>query len=330
VLGNLINHHDVVRVGRKLRQGQVTRIVDKVRIRGADRVVDHWSVIDRAAQEWWEIPAVRRRWNTFASGTPETSFAQHVVDKWLSQRPGLQALSLGCGNGLKEIEWAKLGGFGHLTGIDISPELIEHATRHAKDAGMESELSFRASSIRDLHQTAERFDVVLGLHSLHHFDHIEENINLIADLLRPDGLLIVDEFVGPTKFQWTSAQMQAADSLLETLPPERRVLTDGHVKRRVTRPSLLAMRFDDPSEAIESGQLLPALRHRFTTMEERPYGGTVLHIALSGIAQNFLDDDPATAELLERCFAAEDQALPMLGHDFVYAVCSPRPQPAPG
>ena len=60
-----------------------------------------------------------------------------------------------------------------------------------------------------------------------------------------------------------------------------------------------------------------------TILEEHPYGG-ILHLALHGIAHNFLaEDDPATAAALRLCLSAEDQALVRLGHDFTYAVCSP-------
>jgi 2-polyprenyl-3-methyl-5-hydroxy-6-metoxy-1,4-benzoquinol methylase len=323
VLGNLINRHDAVRLVRKLSKGQVWGIAGKVRTRGTERVVVKWSSLESSTQEWWAIPAMTRRWNTFASGDPDISFPQHVAATWLAGRPRLRALSLGCGTGEREMVWARLGVFDHLTGVDISPDPVEYANRQSKEAGLERVLTFRVADVRQLLHATEKYDVVLGLHSLHHFDHLAETMELIAGNLGPEGLLIVDEFVGPTKFQWTRAQMRAADGLLAALPPERRVQADGRIKRRVIRPSLLSMRLDDPSEAVEASELLPALRRRFTILEERPYGGSVLHIALSGIAQNFIGDDAATAELIQRCFAAEDEALPQLGHDFVFAVCSP-------
>jgi 2-polyprenyl-3-methyl-5-hydroxy-6-metoxy-1,4-benzoquinol methylase len=324
VLDNIVNRHDIGRVARKLSSGQLSRILNKVRIRGMDRVVANWSGVDPTLQEWWAIPEIIRRWNTFASGDPAISFPQHVADTWLAGKSGLRALSLGCGTGGNEIIWAKLGVFSEIIGIDISPNRIDHANRQAKEVGLDSVLTFRAADARQLLREAEQYDVVLGLQSLHHFDNLDATMDLIARLLGPGGLLIFDEFVGPTKFQWTPGQLQAANSLLESLPPELRVQQDGRVKRRVVRPSLLSMRMDDPSEAVEAGNLLPALRRRFDVLEERPYGGTVLHLALSGIAQNFLDGSPATSEWIEKCFMAEDEALPQLGHDFVFAVCKPK------
>ncbi|MDH6123746.1 class I SAM-dependent methyltransferase [Kitasatospora sp. GP82] len=326
MFGNLVNRHDGYRVARKLRRGQLDRLVSKVRIRGTERVVTHWSAVDPSLQEWWAIPAVVRRWNTFASGDPETGFPQHVADKWLAGRTGLRALSLGCGTGGNEVIWARLGVFEHITGVDISPDRIAYATGQAEQLGLADVLSFRAADVRELLRAGETYDIVLGLQSLHHFDRLDRTMDQIAGLLNPGGLLVVDEFVGPTKFQWTSGQLRAVDTLLAELPPERRRLADGRLKRRAVRPSLLSMRLDDPSEAVDAGRLLPALRNRYRVLEERPYGGTVLHVAFSGIAQNFRDGSDAERALIERCFAAEDAVLPELGHDFVFMVCEPKPR----
>jgi SAM-dependent methyltransferase len=214
--------------------------------------------------------------------------------------------------------------FEQVTGIDISPNPIDYATQQAKELGLDSALTFRVADARQLLREAEQYDIVLGLQSLHHFDNLDETMDLIARLLGPNGLLIFDEFVGPTKFQWTSAQLRSANALLSELPPNHRIQTDGRLKRRVVRPSLLSMRLDDPSEAVEAGNLLSALRRRFHVLEQRPYGGTVLHITFSGISQNFLDDSPETAEMIQKCFLAEDKALPELGHDFMFAVARPK------
>jgi len=324
MLGNLINRHDAARITRKLRRGQVLRVVNKVQVRGKERVVAHWSEVEPSLQQWWAIPQMDRRWNTFASGDPAVSFPQHVADTWLAGKSGLRALSLGSGAGEREVTWARLGVFEQITGIDISPNQVDRATRRAKELGLESVLNFRVADAHQLVDDAEQYDVVLGLHSLHHFSNLDKTMNMVTRLLRPDGLLVFDEFVGPTKFQWTRGQLQAANELLSELPASRRIRADGRLKRRVVRPSLLSMRLDDPSEAVEAGNLLPALRRWFDVLEERPYGGTVLHIALSDIAQNFLDDSPETADLVEKCFVAEDKALPELGHDFVFAVARPK------
>jgi SAM-dependent methyltransferase len=237
VLGNLINRHDAARLSRKLRQGDLRRIGDKLRAPGPQRVMDFWSAPGHGAGQvqWDDIPAVRRRWHTF--GGLEARFAEHVTRRWLPGRSGLRALSLGCGPGDREIEWARLGVFAQITGVDISPEQAGRATRNAKEAGLNHVLTFHVADARQaLREAEDRYDVVLALNSLHHFSHLGEIMRLIARALGPGGLLIMDEYVGPSRFQWTSGQMRAANALLAALPERHRTQRDGQVKRRVVRP----------------------------------------------------------------------------------------------
>jgi 2-polyprenyl-3-methyl-5-hydroxy-6-metoxy-1,4-benzoquinol methylase len=319
--GNLVNRHDAARLTRKLERMEVGRIMTKLRTRGEARVVAHWSNVDPSLQEWWAIPAVQRRWNAFASGDPAVTFPEYVARTHLDGRRGLRALSLGCGTGGNEVNWARLGVFERIDGIDISPERIAVAQAEACRLGLGDVLRFTVADAHKLIRDHASYDVVLGLQSLHHFDRLDETMIFVRQLVRPDGLLVIDEFVGPTRFQWTDAQLAAANRLLPRLPQERRRTVDGRLKRRVIRPSRLSMILDDPSEAVDASRLMPAVRQNFDVVEERPYGGTVLHIALSGIAHNFRDDDDATRALLEMCFAAEDEVLAGIGHDFVFAVC---------
>jgi SAM-dependent methyltransferase len=356
VLGNLINRHDAVRAYRRVRRGQLGQLAGRVRAPGPERVLAHWSAPGHAAGQvqWDDIPAVRRRWHTFGG---DTTFAGHVTRRWLAGeaahaagvfppgrppaegpggpppragtgRSGLRALSLGCGPGDREIEWARLGAFAHITGIDIAPEQAGRAARNARQAGLDDALSFHVSDARQaLRDARGGYDVVLALNSLHHFTDLDGTMALIARALAPGGLLIMDEYVGPSRFQWTGAQMRAASTLLAALPQQHRIQDDGQVKRRVIRPSRLSMRLDDPSEAAESARLMPALHRHFTILEQHPYG-SILHLTLHGIARNFLADDPRTAQVTQHCLAAEDHALAHLGPNFTYAICSPHATPA--
>lgn len=324
MLNNLVNRHDADRLLRKVRRLDLDPVLAKLRVRGEARVVEHWSRVDPSLTEWWAVPAVVRRWNRLMTGDPDLSFPEYVARRHFAPRRDLRGLSLGCGTGGNELLWARTGAFGLLEGVDVSGRRIEYATRAAAEAGLADVLRFRVADVHRMTSDGERFDVLLGLQSLHHFDELDATLPRLARLIEPDGMLVVDEFVGPTRFQWTDSQLGVANALLAELPPERRRLADGRVKHRVVRPSRLSMVLDDPSEAVDAAALLPGLRRCFDVVEERPYGGTVLHIALSGIAHNFLERDAGTLALLERCFALEDEALPDVGHDFVAMVCRPK------
>jgi 2-polyprenyl-3-methyl-5-hydroxy-6-metoxy-1,4-benzoquinol methylase len=324
MLNNLINRHDADRLLRKVRKLDLEPVLAKLRVRGGARVVQHWSRVDPSLTEWWAIPAVIKRWNLLMTGDADTSFPEYVAAKHFAPRADLRGLSLGCGTGGNELLWARTGAFSLLEGVDVAPERIDFATRTAAEQGLADVLRFRVTDVNRMTSDGERFDVLLGLQSLHHFDNLDQTLPRLSRLIASDGMFVIDEFVGPTRFQWTDAQLDAANALLAQLPEERRRLPDGRIKRRVVRPSRLSMVLDDPSEAVDAAALLPGVRRHFEVVEERPYGGTVLHIAFSGIAHHFRDQEPETLALLERCFAVEDAALPEVGHDFVAMVCRSR------
>jgi hypothetical protein len=82
--------------------------------------------------------------------------------------------------------------------------------------------------------------------------------------------------------------------------------TSGQPKTRVVRPTLEEMNAGDPSEAIRSSELLPLLSQFFQVVEVKGYGGTLLHLLLEDIAENFGEDQNRH---LQRLFDLEDEMI---------------------
>lgn len=169
---------------------------------------------------------------------------------------------------------------------------------------------------------------MFGDQSLHHFAHLESLYANVHRALKPDGYFVLNEYIGPSRFQWTDRQLEAANALLSVLPPRYRLRWQDHsLKRRVHRPSRLSMILFDPSEAVESDKIVPNLDKFFTIVERRDYGGTLIHPLFADIAWNFQEDRPDVQQWLKLCFDVEDT---MLAHgevmsDFALIVCRPRP-----
>lgn len=325
-LRNLVNRHDLERIRRKLRKGDLGSAVAKLRGSSQDRVVRQWNDVDREPTQWWAVPAVRRRWNRSVTGDEHLDFPAHVADRFLEGRSGLRALSIGCGVGGRELRWAELGVFERLDAFDIAPATVAEARARAEAAGLAQQVQFEVRDFRTLN-TEQSYDVVLAEHSLHHLAPMPQVVERVAQLLVPGGLFIVDEFVGPTRFQWTDRQIQEAQAVLDRFPDRYRQMGAAGAKTEVFRPSVLWMLMTDPSEAIDSSRIPQALHDRFEVLEERPYGGAVLHLALADIAQNFTDDDdPVAAALLSEAFDKEDRLMAdgVVGSDFVTYVCRER------
>ncbi|MCH7535984.1 MAG: hypothetical protein IH948_09660 [Bacteroidetes bacterium] len=59
------------------------------------------------------------------------------------------------------------------------------------------------------------------------------------------------------------------------------------------------MYLSDPSEAVNSENILPEIRRRFKIIEEKPYGGNILHLVLKDISHNFTEDNIEGSNILK-------------------------------
>jgi SAM-dependent methyltransferase len=250
----------------------------------------------------------------------------YIAQKHLAGQRALHGVSLGCGTGFRERRWAREGIFSRLDGYDLSPARIIHASQEAAASGLADVLRFHEGDARTLELKRETYDVVLCESALHHFSPLTTVLDRISRWLRPGGFLLVDDFIGPTRMQWTARQLEVINSLLHLLPARLRMRSSGSPKDKFVRPSRLSMWLSDRSEAVESGRILPLLHEFFNVVEVRPYGGSVLHMLLSEIAHNFPTDDLEAQRALRLCFEAEDLLLECgeLANDFAVVICRRR------
>ncbi len=322
-----MNSHDFRRLARQLRQGRVDKVAALLSGGRARRVERRWAGAGAPPAHWWDVPAVRRRWSRLVSGDPEVEPRRHLARRHLAGRSGLRALSLACGTGHRELAWARLGGFARIDAWDLSSPRIDHARRRAAAEGLDGVVRFEAGDVFALPVAAGAYDVVIAESALHHFTPLEDLLRRIEGWLAPDGLFFVDDFVGPTRMQWTDRQLEVVNGLLAVLPESYRVRRGaGPPKSRMIRPSRLSMILSDPSEAVESSRILPLLHEIFDVVELRPYGGAVLHLVLGEIAHHFLADTEPARRFLGLCFEAEDLLMAEgdLASDFVVVACRPR------
>ena len=161
-------------------------------------------------------------------------------------------LSLGCGAGhLDRIFKERHYTFRSFAGIDISREAVERAQTLAEQIALAPSIRYTAADLNTIELPAESFDFIYFFQSLHHIEALERVLDSCSAALRTDGLLLVNEFVGPSRFQWTSRQLEMATELTLALPEDlRRDLQRGGIKSRVERPS---NRAHDPPRSIRSG-----------------------------------------------------------------------------
>jgi SAM-dependent methyltransferase len=294
----------------------------------SDQVADLWSTLQQQRQNefpvlgWLDSPMVQRMYVLpKIVGATDGNWLVWLVDHLGLPRDG-RWLSVACGAGGLELYAVEQGLCAQIEGVDIAPGAIEIARRNAEAAGRAHVVSYRVADLERERLPEAAYDVILCGMGLHHISRLEHFYEEAAQALRPGGHILLNEFVGPSQWQWSDAQLAAANALLAALPERyRRNLVTGQLKGREERPSLEWMNAVDPSESIRSAELLPLLERQFDIAARRDYGGALLGRLLEFIVGNF---DPARQEDVEllRLLCGAEEALMgagAIGSDFAVA-----------
>ena len=287
----------------------LSAVVSMLKISSRGRVASRWNQ-RYTSSNYWNIPSVRLRINEKITGNPNLEYEHYFVTKYLSGMSSLSMLSIGCGAGARERKFAQHSTFNSILGIDLAPRRISEARFSAQELVF-SQLDYQTCDFTN-HTFAENsFDVILFNSSLHHFMDIDTLLNSqVLPILKSGGFLVVNEFVGPNRLQWTKPQLELANALLKELPAQRRVRYGSRwVKSRIYRPGKLRMLMVDPSEAVDSESILPALHRHFRVLEEKFVGGDVIQPLLKDIAHHFMDDSSETKFFLKAMYEVEDNHI---------------------
>lgn len=257
---------------------------------------------------WLRSPLVMRHVNTMITGQRDKSWPEAAMERFFPpHRRGGRGLSLCSNEAGFERCVLRAGVCSAFDCYDISADAVANGRATAAAEGLP--MHFEVADVNRLELPHERWSLATMMMALHHIERLEAVCALVHAALRRDGLFVFDEFVGPARFQWTAAQLEAANELRRRLPAHLRRLPSGADAGPVRAPDIESMRRHDPFEAIRSDEILPIVRDTFQVLAHREYGGAALHLALDQILANFDEDDPEHAALLQGMCDQERQWL---------------------
>lgn len=288
-------------------------------------LVSKWDLFDRSVTDFWIIPVVQKHWNYLCTGNADLEYETYVSEKYLNGRSRLEMLSVGCGNSDHERAFSKSGCFSSITGIDVSEKQLALAKQEAESHGC-SNIVYEIGDFETEVFEPLAFDVVLFHSSLHHFKNTNKIIlKKVMPILKHGGLLIIHEYTGPNRLQWTDEQLAEINTLLKKIPSNKKTwYSSRKTKKKVYSPGILRMRLADPTEAPDSESILDVLNQNFETLEEKKLGGNIIHPLLKGIAHHFCDNSPQTLSLLNSLLTADEAFVSGRKSDFTFGVYKKR------
>ena len=310
---------DLLDVYHKFREKNVSFFLRKLKVLPKSRIESKWDDYE-STSDFWLIPEIQQSWNKKISGDSDMIYEDYVFNKYLSGKNNLKMLSVGCGEGLHERNFAKHGCFSQIDAIDYSTQSIANAKKLALENQMN--IQYQSGDFKKINFKKHTYDLILFSSSLHHFENVSDTLeNYVKPLLSENGMLVIFEYSGPNRLQWNKKQLDKANKMLENLPKKYKILIDNSsVKKKVYRPGILRMLIVDPSEAVDSEAIVPSLK-KFEIVEQTDLGWNILHILLKGISHNFLNDEPETKTLIKKLIEEEDLFVKKESHsDAIFGV----------
>ena len=210
-----------------------------------------------------------------------------VLAKQLDGRKLPHGISIGGGVGIREMELVNEGIVERFTIYELSSVRIEEGQKLAARLGLTDRVEFVMGD--GLKASAgKKYDLVHWHAALHHMFDTRAALRWSRDVLNPGGAMYLHEYVGPIRMQYT-------DEMLDWAMTMRAMIPSAYLTRpglpaidlKITRLSAAEIAAKDPSECVDSENILPGLKEVFPDALLWTLGGVGYLIALKGLISRF-------------------------------------------
>jgi SAM-dependent methyltransferase len=321
-------------------------------------VEDYWSKVDCSASDknFYCFPPIRARSSKLIFDVYDIrrrDWCEYwTVEKYLKDKiPFEKCLSICCGFGEIERILSRLNVAKKIIGTDIAPGAVEQAKERAKAEGL-TNIEYYVADLNVETLPQNEYDIIWANGALHHIKELDILIPKIKNALKSGGFLISIEYVGSNYQQIGTRQQEVInavrhllpaalcqkDIIQEEYPPGNSLLAKGarYLRRRINPPinpiyerifqmnTLNHFLQTDPSECVNSENIIPTLRQHFDNVEVKYFNGSIIMYALdSKFYDNYSDDNPNHRKFLQLLFHIEDTLIEIgeLPRDNAHIIC---------
>lgn len=203
-------------------------------------------------------------------------------------------VSVGAGNGQKELALVQAGLVERFTLYELSAHHCEVARQSFAAAGVADRMEMRLGDAFAAQHPP--YDLVYWDHALHHMLDVAAAVRWSVDGLEPGGFLVINDYVGPTRLQWTPSQVRLARRYMAEAAPHLGARPHVPYKTLLNRWRLMLR---DPSEAPQSDRILQACRTACGGWAPTPIGCALINICGRHVAPLTTEDNPALDLLID-------------------------------
>ena len=252
------------------------RILRKLKAKLGDlkKTAQFWDQTDTAtsSEYWWNVKAIRGVIQKEITGDASRTWYTKTIQA--RPTPFGRILTFGDGNGPAFEAHLTRKDATEIVYVNISSGEGMRFKQRVADLGIDIPCHFIKADVNAFNfSSLDLFDTIIDIGAFHHFENFESIFPQLNDLLKPDGFMMVDEYVGPSKWEFDRYVIDIINQWLTSLPKELIACSE-----KVKQEDFLQLwkQSGDPSESIRSGDLDEMLRRYFTLIEATSFGGTLL------------------------------------------------------
>ena len=126
-------------------------------------------------------------------------------------------ISIGCGNANRELALMERGLVDNFDFYEVSAERLKQIESTAAEKGLSDRVKLHSDDAL-AKPVNEKYDLVFWCHSLHHMLDTKAAVKWSRDAMVQGGALIMYDFVGASRFQWSDQALQYASAARCLLP----------------------------------------------------------------------------------------------------------------
>jgi len=300
------------------------------------KIGEYWSNRNSKklpANNWWGNRKVLRHINKIICGEPLPYSGDGIhalAQKVLSGRKLQNGVSVGCGNGKKEMALLTSGIVETLVCYDLSKSRILEFQEEAQKKSLISRITFCNEDPFNIDRNL--YDLVYWNNSLHHMNNTNFAIEWSYNKLKKGGCFLMDDYVGPNRIQFSPRTLNIANKIRSMLPikyfvdnrhiSNENTLVDSAIKyfnKDVISQDINKLISKDPSEAPDSESIIPSIQRIFTNALIKNTGGAIYFAALPPLYANFNPADEADNLLLDLLLVIDELYVASNPFDTLYA-----------